>query len=80
MEGRIKLGKRLCAWLLSFALLLGLVPGFVMEASADAEEKTVWTGSEAISWNTDVAPGTQFETPEGTFTGLAKDNVVKIYT
>ena len=47
---------------------------------AQAEEKTVWEGSEAISWNTDVAPGTQFETPEGTFTGLEKDDVIRVYT
>ena len=45
-----------------------------------AEERTVWEGNEAISWNTEVAPGTQFETPEGTFTGLKKDNVIRVYT
>lgn len=47
---------------------------------AQAEEKKVWEGSEAISWNTEVAPGSQFETPDGTFTGLKKDDVIKIYT
>jgi len=45
-----------------------------------AEEKTVWEGNEAISWNTEVAPGTQFETPEGTFNGLAVGNTIRIYT
>ena len=45
-----------------------------------AAEKTVWEGSEPISWNTDVAPGTQFETPSGTFTGLSKGDVIKAYT
>ena len=45
-----------------------------------AEEKTVWEGSQQISWNTEVAPGTQFETPEGTFAGLKKDNVIRVYT
>ena len=73
----MKLGKRLCAWLLCFVLLLGLVPGVVMEASA--EETEAWSGSEAISWNADI-PGTQFKTPDGTFSGLAKGDVIKIYT
>lgn len=51
------------------------------EAPKPAEgEQTVWEGNEAISWNTDVAPGTQFETPEGIFTGLQKDNIIRIYT
>jgi uncharacterized protein YfiM (DUF2279 family) len=51
------------------------------EAPKPAEgEQTVWEGSEAISWNTEVAPGTQFETPEGIFSGLKKDNVIRIYT
>ena len=45
-----------------------------------AAEKTVWEGSEPISWNTEVAPGTQFETPSGTFTGLSKGDVIKAYT
>ena len=45
-----------------------------------ATERTVWEGNEAISWNTEVAPGTQFETPNGTFTGLKKDNIIRIYT
>jgi len=49
-------------------------------AGVQAEEKTVWQGNEAISWNTEVAPGTQFETPEGIFTGLQKDNTIRIYT
>lgn len=43
-----------------------------------AAERVVWTGNEPISWNTDVYAGTQFETPSGTFTGLAKDNVIKV--
>ena len=45
-----------------------------------AEEKQVWEGSEAISWNTEVAPGSQFETPDGTFTGLKKDDIIRVYT
>jgi hypothetical protein len=58
-----------------------LLMAFVaMAVNAKTVEKTVWEGSEAISWNTEAYPGTQYETPSGTFTGLAKDNVVKIYT
>lgn len=48
--------------------------------ATQAEEKTVWEGSEQISWNTEVAPGTQFETPAGTFTGLQQGNTIRIYT
>jgi hypothetical protein len=48
--------------------------------ATEAEEKTVWEGNEAISWNTEAAPGTQFETPEGTFTGLQTGNTIRIYT
>lgn len=43
-------------------------------------EQTVWEGSEPISWNTDVAPGTQYETVEGIFVGLAANDVVRAYT
>jgi len=43
-------------------------------------EKTVWEGNEPISWNNEVAPGTQLETPDGIFAGLAKDDVIKLYT
>ena len=49
-------------------------------ATTFATEKTVWEGSEPISWNTEVAPGTQFATPEGTFTGLAKGDIIRAYT
>lgn len=43
-------------------------------------EQTVWEGSEPISWNTDAAPGTQYETVEGIFVGLAANDVVRAYT
>jgi hypothetical protein len=43
-------------------------------------EKIVWEGSEPISWNTEVAPGSQYETPEGTFTDLKKNDTIRIYT
>lgn len=59
-----------------FSLIVGLLAFTV----AQAEERTVWEGSEQISWNTEVAPGTQFETPEGTFTGLSVGNTIRIYT
>lgn len=59
---------------------LTLIVGLLAMVAAQAEEKTVWEGSEAISWNTEVAPGTQFETPEGTFSGLYVDNTIRIYT
>ncbi len=60
----------------TFVVLFTMVYG----AKAKIVEKTVWEGSEAISWNAEAYPGTQFEAPSGTFTGLAKDDVVKIYT
>lgn len=59
-------------------LMLALVAA--MAVNAKTVETTVWEGSEAISWNTNVAPGTQFETPSGIFKGLTTGNVVKIYT
>ena len=60
--------------------ILTLIVGLLAMVAAQAEEKTVWEGSEAISWNTEVAPGTQFETPEGIFSGLSADNTIRIYT
>lgn len=50
-----------------------------MAVNAKTVETTVWEGSEAISWNTNV-PGTQFDTPSGIFSELTTGNVVKIYT
>lgn len=43
------------------------MPGYA-EISLGVNE--VWTGSEKISWNTEEVEGTQFESPNGTFTGL----------
>lgn len=43
-----------------------------------ATERVVWEGNKAISWNQDVYAGEQFETPDGTFTGLKKDEVIKV--
>ena len=45
-----------------------------------AEEVEVWNGNESISWNTEVAPGTQLETPEGIFSNLAVGDIVRAYT
>ncbi len=43
-----------------------------------AAQRTVWEGNKAISWNPDVYAGEQFETPDGTFTGLVKDDTIKV--
>ena len=43
-----------------------------------AAERTVWEGNQAISWNQDVYVGEQFETPEGTFSGLVKEDTIKV--
>ena len=49
-------------------------------ATVFAAENTVWEGNEPISWNTEVAPGTQLETPEGIFSNLAVGDIVRAYT
>jgi len=50
-----------------------------------AAERVVWEGSQPISWNTDYFPGIQLDTNEssdmqGIFAGLAKDDIVRLYT
>ena len=60
--------------------IVTLVIAVMAYVGMQAAEKTVWEGNEAISWNTEVAPGTQFETPEGIFSGLKKENIIRIYT
>lgn len=57
----------------SFLLFLSLAA-----ISAVAADRVVWTGNEPISWNTEVYAGTQFETPEGIFAGLLKDDTIKV--
>ena len=57
---------------------------FVAVLSLSAAETTKWTGSQAISWNTDSYPGIQVDTWStegftGIFTGLAKDDVIRLY-
>lgn len=44
----------------------------------NAAQRTVWTGNEPISWNSEVYAGEQFETPEGIFAGLVKDDTIKV--
>ncbi|MBQ9427034.1 MAG: hypothetical protein IJU36_05325 [Paludibacteraceae bacterium] len=50
----------------------------VAVSTLTATEKVVWTGNEPISWNTEVYPGTQFETPAGIFSGLQKDYIIRV--
>ena len=50
-----------------------------------AAEKTVWEGSQQISWNNDYYSGTQLDTYnvdefKTIFTGVAKDDVIHFYT
>lgn len=47
-------------------------------ATLFAVERVVWEGNKAISWNTDVYAGEQFETPDGTFADLLKDDTIKV--
>lgn len=47
-------------------------------ATLFAAERVVWEGNKAISWNSDVYPGEQFETPDGIFADLKKDEVIKV--
>ncbi len=50
--------------------IVSLFVALAVTCSLFASQRTVWTGNEPISWNTEVYAGTQFETPEGIFTGL----------
>ena len=43
-----------------------------------AAERVVWEGNKAISWNPEVYAGEQFETPDGTFADLLKDDTIKV--
>lgn len=55
-----------------FTLAIGLLPFVFMTAA----QRTVWTGNEPISWNTEVYAGSQFETPEGIFAGLNSGDTI----
>ena len=52
----------------------------LMALVAYSKETVVWEGNEAISWNTEVAPGTQFVTPDGIFSGLVEGDIIKVTT
>ena len=55
-----------------------LVACVAASISLFATETVVWTGDEPISWNTEVYAGSQFETPEGIFNGLVKDDTIQV--
>ena len=63
------------SWLLSLALIVGLLPG--MSLTALAAGTSVWTGEEPISWNTDVAPGSQYEIGD-IFSGLQAGETISV--
>lgn len=44
----------------------------------NAKETVVWTGNEPISWNTEVYQGSQYETPENTFSSLKTGYLIKV--
>jgi len=57
----------------------------VATLSMFAAESIKWTGEQAISWNNDYFPGIQLDTSEQNdmktiFTGLAKGDVIRLYT
>jgi len=60
--------------------IITIVSLFTSDEEPVEGEQTVWEGNEAISWNPEEVPGSQYETPDGTFTGLQKDDVVRVYT
>ena len=50
----------------------------VAALSVSAARRTVWTGNEPISWNSEVYKGTQFETPSGIFSGLQQGDTLLV--
>ena len=58
--------------------LFSLCAAMFAAATLFAAERVVWEGNKAISWNSDVYPGEQFETPDGIFADLKKDEVIKV--
>ena len=58
--------------------LLTLCAAICAAATIFAAERVVWEGNKAISWNSDVYAGEQFETPDGTFADLLKDDTIKV--
>lgn len=49
-------------------------------ATPSLNEKTLWTGDSAISWNPEAYAGGQFETEATLFAGLKKDDTIRVYT
>ena len=52
------------------------------EPTGEYEFTDVWTGDKAISWNTEVYAGEQFDTyvfQQDMFAGIAKDDSIKVY-
>lgn len=70
-----KLTKAL-SFLLTLAMVFGLMPG--MASTALAAGTSVWTGEEQISWNTDEAPGSQYETSGDIFSGLQAGETISV--
>ena len=65
--------------------LLSIIVLLVATLSMFAAESIKWTGEQAISWNNDYFPGIQLDTSEQNdmktiFTGLAKGDVIRLYT
>ena len=63
--------------------LLTILALLLVVCMVNATEKTVWTGSQAISWSTDYT-GIQVDTYNtegftGIFAGLAKDDIIRLY-
>lgn len=54
------------------------------QTDTQSNETTVWTGDEAISWNTENYNGSQFDTSDKNknvnFEGLGKGDIIRIYT
>ncbi len=57
---------------------LTLCAAICAAATLFAAERVVWEGNKAISWNSEVYAGEQFETPDGTFADLLKDDTIKV--
>lgn len=52
------------------------------QPSEEYVDQTVWSGDKAISWNTEVYAGEQFDTyaaQQDMFAGLAKDDSIKVF-
>lgn len=58
-------------------------PGYESDWSKkEQSDRVVWEGNEAISWNSDVYDGGQFETinaDANMFSGLQENDIIKIY-